>query len=375
MQYTNTWDSWYSPYPKQPRWNRHGGIITDIDSMLQLTNLSYSGPGSWNDADMLQLCTYGEGGTPHSTGGMTLAEYRAHYSVWAILASPLIISADLRTIKEQHPECLALMLNREIVAVNQDPAGLPPRLVSQRTNGSTISHALRVGACSSAAPKWRHEADGSVRVGPIDCATSTLVGCGTCLDVFNCGTEPGTAVDAWQCHPEEKRECGYEGQQWYLGADGDTLVNNNSKSCLTQQNGSVVLAPCAGISITGDGGGQEKNRAQLFALNNATGAIEFGGRGSGDCLLAQEVVSSSDIVAQVFARPLAGGMLAVVLLNRAEAPAHLSVSWAELGLATGTKMRVRDVMNQKDLPGLASGTWGVTVGKHDVAFIRLSPSS
>ena len=59
------------------------------------------------------------GGTPHDTGGMTLAEYRAHYSVWAILASPLIISADLRTIKEQHPDCLALMLNPEIVAVRQ----------------------------------------------------------------------------------------------------------------------------------------------------------------------------------------------------------------------------------------------------------------
>ena len=63
--------------------------------MLQLTNLSYSGPGSWNDADMLQLCTYGNGGTPHSPGGMTLAEYRAHYSVWAVLASPLIIRCAL----------------------------------------------------------------------------------------------------------------------------------------------------------------------------------------------------------------------------------------------------------------------------------------
>ena len=130
VEYTNTWDSWYSRArtPAQQKahapW-RHGGIITDIDSMLQLTNLSYSGPGSWNDADMLQLCTYGKGMTPHSTGGMTLAEYRAHYSVWAILASPLIISADVRTLKEQHPECLALMLNAEIVAVNQDPAALP----------------------------------------------------------------------------------------------------------------------------------------------------------------------------------------------------------------------------------------------------------
>ena len=65
---------------------------------------------------------------------MTMAEYRAHYSVWAVLASPLILSADLRTINQTHPECLDLMLNREIIAVNQDPASLPPVLVSQATN-------------------------------------------------------------------------------------------------------------------------------------------------------------------------------------------------------------------------------------------------
>ena len=39
--------------------------------------------------------------------------------MWAVLASPLLLSADLRTVKERHPECLELMLNREIIAVNQ----------------------------------------------------------------------------------------------------------------------------------------------------------------------------------------------------------------------------------------------------------------
>jgi hypothetical protein len=68
---------------------------------------------------MLQLCTYGKGGTIHSTNGMTLAEYRSQYSIWAVLASPLILSADLRSIKEEHPDCLELMVNGEIVGVNQ----------------------------------------------------------------------------------------------------------------------------------------------------------------------------------------------------------------------------------------------------------------
>ena len=134
VEYTNTWDAWYIP----PSSRVHGGIITDIDSMVDLTNLSFSVPGSWNDADMLQLCTYGKGRTPGA--GMTLAEYRAHYSVWAVMASPLILSADLRTIARDHPDCLALMLNAEIVAVNQDAGGRAPFLVKQSTNSTEISH-------------------------------------------------------------------------------------------------------------------------------------------------------------------------------------------------------------------------------------------
>ena len=46
---------------------------------------------------------------------MTLSEYRAHLSIWAVLASPLILGADIRTIRQQHPECLELLLNPEIV--------------------------------------------------------------------------------------------------------------------------------------------------------------------------------------------------------------------------------------------------------------------
>ena len=102
IEYTNTFDAWYLGPGK-------GGIIGDIDSMLQMTQLSYSTPGkpnayfrptkdrleavesrtkrwtpgSWNDADMLQVCAFGKGASPG--GGMTLTEYRAHYSVWAIL--------------------------------------------------------------------------------------------------------------------------------------------------------------------------------------------------------------------------------------------------------------------------------------------------
>ena len=121
VEYDNTWDSWV--------WKGTSGLIFNIDAMLQATTLSYSGRGMWNYADMLQVCAYGKGRTPGS--GMTLSEYRVHYTVWAILASPLVIGADLRTIEKDHPDCLALLKNPDIIAVNQDSAALPPRLIAQ----------------------------------------------------------------------------------------------------------------------------------------------------------------------------------------------------------------------------------------------------
>ena len=151
VEFTNTFDLWYAdPVPAGDGGpiSAPGGLITNIDAMMQMTNLSFSGPSSWNDADMLQICTFGEGATRHfnstgrpgnygpNSGGMTLREYESHYAIWAIWGSPLIHGADLRTVGQRHPECLELMLNRELLAVNQDPVGAPAKLLYVRTNSS-----------------------------------------------------------------------------------------------------------------------------------------------------------------------------------------------------------------------------------------------
>ena len=67
---------------------------------------------------MLQMCDYGKGRTPGN--GMTLAEYRAHYSVWSVLASPLVLGSDLFSIEKEHPDCLALLTNKDIIKVSHN---------------------------------------------------------------------------------------------------------------------------------------------------------------------------------------------------------------------------------------------------------------
>lgn len=57
---------------------------------------------------------------------MTLEEYRAAYSIWAVFASPIIISADVRTLAREHPDCLAMLKNKELIAISQDPLGTSP---------------------------------------------------------------------------------------------------------------------------------------------------------------------------------------------------------------------------------------------------------
>ncbi|TEY38137.1 hypothetical protein BOTCAL_0495g00020 [Botryotinia calthae] len=72
--------------------------------------VSKAQPGAWNDLDMLEV----------GNGGMTDSEYVAHFSMWAVVKSPLILGNDLRKIQ---PADLTILSNPAVIAVNQDPLG------------------------------------------------------------------------------------------------------------------------------------------------------------------------------------------------------------------------------------------------------------
>jgi alpha-galactosidase len=79
----------------------------------------YAGPGHWNDPDMLEV----------GNGGMSQEEYRTHMTLWCLLAAPLIAGNDLTKMS---PETLAILTNREAIAVNQDKAGIQGRRIWQK---------------------------------------------------------------------------------------------------------------------------------------------------------------------------------------------------------------------------------------------------
>ncbi len=94
------------------QWETSGKGQLGMLNILDLQNglETYAGPGHWNDPDMLEV----------GNGGMTTEEYRAHFSLWAVLAAPLIAGNDLHDMK---PEIRDILTNREVIAVNQDPLG------------------------------------------------------------------------------------------------------------------------------------------------------------------------------------------------------------------------------------------------------------
>jgi alpha-galactosidase len=91
------------------------GVVHIIDLMADL--YPYSGPGHWNDPDMLEV----------GNGGLTLAENRAHFSLWALFAAPLMAGNDLQAMK---PEIRDILMNREVIAVDQDSLGIQGHRVS-----------------------------------------------------------------------------------------------------------------------------------------------------------------------------------------------------------------------------------------------------
>ena len=114
-----TWDirdTWFSNIYD----SGHGGILNILDQQPELEK--YSGPGRWNDPDMLVIGLNGKGRSSSHGGakGCSIEEYRSQMSLWCLINAPLIASCDLRNMDDVIKKILT---NREAIEINQDPLG------------------------------------------------------------------------------------------------------------------------------------------------------------------------------------------------------------------------------------------------------------
>ncbi|MCX7983999.1 MAG: glycoside hydrolase family 27 protein [Bacteroidetes bacterium] len=84
------------------------GVLKIVDMRRGIRQ--YAGPDHWNDPDMLEVGR-----------GMTTAEDRAHFSLWCMMAAPLIAGNDLRTMSK---ETIEILTNKEVIAIDQDSLGI-----------------------------------------------------------------------------------------------------------------------------------------------------------------------------------------------------------------------------------------------------------
>src|SRR5690242_9639140 len=120
-------------------WRTTGDISDRWESMskigfAQFDIAPYIRPGHWNDPDMLEI----------GNGGMNADEYRTHMSLWSLLAAPLLAGNDLRTMTD---ETKSILMNKEVIAIDQDPDANPARRLSDpNATGVIVTRLLHDGS-------------------------------------------------------------------------------------------------------------------------------------------------------------------------------------------------------------------------------------
>lgn len=127
---------WRTTYDVRDMWkdvtNEGGMGILDIVNITSPLS-SYAHKGQWPDMDMLVVGLHGVSGPSSALGGKgcTQAEYQTQMSLWCMFSSPLAMTNDMRKVSEEDRR---ILLNREVIAINQDPLG---KVAERKVNTDT----------------------------------------------------------------------------------------------------------------------------------------------------------------------------------------------------------------------------------------------
>ncbi len=115
---------WRTTHDIRPTWSSMLAIY-EFNTRLY----KHAGPGSWNDPDMLEV----------GVGELTMEENKTHFSLWCMMAAPLILGNDIRKFINSNGtvdadnRVLEILKNKELIAIDQDKRGLQAKRIS--TNG------------------------------------------------------------------------------------------------------------------------------------------------------------------------------------------------------------------------------------------------
>jgi len=152
-------------------------------------------------------------------GGMSDAEYVAHFSLWSISKAPLLIGCDVTKMSNA---TLSILTNPEVIAVNQDPLGVQGKKVAFASSQlGNASSSVVVTSCSSLSSsieptclQWTYNSeDGSIRSAYN----------GRCLSIPHC-IKTATPIVLNECHiGDPQAQCQGKNQQWIARTSNQTI--------------------------------------------------------------------------------------------------------------------------------------------------------
>ena len=361
-------NSWRTTYDIQNTWQC---VVPHVD--WNNVFAAFAGPGHYNDLDILES----------GNGVLTADESRAHFSLWAIMKSPLLIGCDLRS-----PACIAevpMFTNPEVLAVSQDDLGVQAvRIASSGEGGIPVGKSGLCGkeelpqnsilaVCNATDPlqQWTSFPNGTLLMAATGECLQLDSGQGGCCsqawEVWTNNAASGLCNDPASC-------CGARQQLWAYDATARRVTNNASGQCLTVHGGgmhNVGVSPCT-PALSGfqawdwEGVGSDGSVGRFVSSATPPGSTDpF-------CLARTGDVRPGAV--EVWAGPLAGGDTVVLFFNRNEGAAtNISVAWGDLGWPPSRTVSVRDLWGRVDV-GEASGAYvAVGVPVHGVALVRMRP--
>lgn len=340
-------------------------------------------------------------------GGMTTAEYRIHFALWSMMKAPLLVGCDVTTMSD---DTKAILLNKDAIAVNQDPLGVQAHRVASSGSpdteveipnhpgfvgmdkkelqrlGALGSSAIFVESCSPSQQKQQWEITSDQRIKNVED--------GNCLDIYCCyNSTAGNIVQEYSC----SSDAGYKGYAYGdekyaggapLGCDGCdgknqqwTFNNGNVVSQGTGQCLTAVPLPSAKHTEAVEAGfhamqlktlpcGAGQPSQQQWVYDQSSKQLRSAASSGSDMCVS----TFGDVPAgaqEVWAGPLSGGDYAVALISRSSSTQTITAQWSDIGISASDSYKVFDIYNNKDL-GAHTGSFSASVPTHDAVFLRLS---
>ena len=404
-------------------WRVGKDIGTDFETVLNRASISdkwspLSGPGGWNDPDMINL------GTKFSDG-----ENRVWYGLWAVMKAPLLLSADLPNLPAS---IQSIILSPEVIAINQDALGVQARKLL--LDGATMPWLVGLERCDLGVGGglagmrnrgWGPAVDTRVW------STSPHGGVAGAVLLVNNATGrclmPGVAqglqtVVLLPCNASDAQ------QAWSYGTGGAqtvaALVHNASGLALAAGNSTLFsvqhgddqaplpdaaygetllgLEPFMPTEACGNRNCEGYHPAQLWYgpdasdsfIAQATYTASINHCFDGDCyelskrsptfahhclahVLSVRNAGSDSADTEVWGGPLAGGAFVMALLNSGASAALISAPFAALGVPglESAQFCVRSLWAPAANVGAFTGGFSATIPSHDIGIYRLTPGA